>query len=139
MQHLKKPTVQKIRKAAMITKGVSSSKNDCVCDLVCALLPSVSRLHWFHLNTTSYVDHMVLGELYGCLQEQLDCLAEQYIQTSGALPDYSGHEYFNDANTLIETLKTQVEDCTSEVRGINATIDVIHSALLKALYQLNLK
>ena len=107
--------------------------------LISCLLPAITRLHWFHLNTSDYITHEVLGALYVDLQGQLDCLAEQYIDCYGPLKDYEGHEYYKDHTALLYSLKEKVEACNCSKRGINATIDVIHTTLLKACYKLKLQ
>lgn len=82
---------------------------------------------------------MVLGDLYEDLQGQLDCLAEQYIEHHGKLPPYEMCKPYMCPCQLIQELKCMVADCKCEIRGINATIDVIHTVLTKALYLLNLE
>ena len=80
-------------KGPLIKKG-SVKAGDDVQLLILCLLPAVTNLHWLHLNADTYVEHEVLGDLYGCLQEQLDCLAEQHIEHYGKLPSYEGLKYY---------------------------------------------
>jgi hypothetical protein len=108
-------------------------------EVIKCILPALSMIHLFHLNTKSYIEHEVLGELHGCLYEQVDCLAEQYVAAMGPISNYEGHDYFDDATKLIMYMKDKVKHCKSDDRGISATLDVLYSVLCKALYKLNLK
>jgi DNA-binding ferritin-like protein len=139
---LKRPSEKaKIKRPALIKKdklkGGMKPVYESVAELIDCISTSISQLQRFHWNTRSYAAHIALGELYGCLQEHVDCLAEQFIICCGKdIESPKGHTYYKTFEELIYALKEKAREAGCDDRGINNVIDDICTTLNAACYKL---
>jgi hypothetical protein len=101
--------------------------------------------HIAHLNTTSFAQHMALGEFYDSIIDLADKFAEAYMgrtgQRIGSLPNLS-----NPKGDIVDVLRLHM-DAIEETRDfvpaddspLNNIIDEIVGLYLATLYKLTLK
>lgn len=98
--------------------------------------------HREHLKSSSYAQHMALGEFYEAVVEQADCLAEVY-QGMGTLIDdipYLEHDGEGNIVTVLKKHLTLLQryraKCTADSKAMMAVFDNIESLYLGTLYKL---
>jgi hypothetical protein len=112
---------------------------------LCLLFLSRDAAHIAHLNTTSFAQHMALGEFYDSIIDLADKFSEAYMgrtgQRIGSLPNLS-----NPKGDIVAVLKLHM-DAIEETRDfvpaddspLNNIIDEIVGLYLATLYKLTLK
>ena len=110
--------------------------------LISYLLHSKNQTHIFHLQTTSYAEHMALGTFYDEITDLIDGLAESYQGKYGIIRGYSafGYNDYTDKNQTItyldgigktvDTLRVNIPDSYLQ-NQIDTIIELIQSTLYK--------
>lgn len=116
--------------------------------LVGKLFHSLLQTHIFHLQTTSYSEHMALGEYYETLQGLIDSLVEVYqgkyeiitnykISPIKNLYNYNVERYLEELYNFIVTERTNMGITENSINNILDDIEVL---LSQTLYKIkNLK
>lgn len=115
--------------------------------LIAILFLSRDLAHRAHLQTTSYAQHMALGEFYDSVIDMADDLAEMYQGRKGIIKDIpflEDEEYDNIADVLESYMKMIEEERFKAVEKTDTTIqnkiDEVIGLYLSTLYKLrNLK
>lgn len=115
--------------------------------LIAILFLSRDLAHRAHLQTTSYAQHMALGEFYDSVIDMADDLAEMYQGRKGIIKDIpflEDEDYDNIADVLESYMKMIEEERFKAVEKTDTTIqnkiDEVIGLYLSTLYKLrNLK
>lgn len=105
------------------------------------LLHAATNTHILHLQTTSYAEHVALGEFYTELPELVDTVIESIQGKYGQIIQYP-QEYFIPSNSgleELEALKTYVEQgrqMLPQDSEIQNDVDAIASLINSTLYKL---
>jgi len=111
--------------------------------LISYLLHSKNQTHIFHLQTTSYAEHMALGTFYDEVTDLIDGLVESYQGKYGIIRGYSafGYNDYTDKNQTItyldgisktvDTLRVNIPDSYLQNNQIDTIIELIQSTLYK--------
>ena len=111
--------------------------------LISHLLHSRTQTHVFHLQTTSYAEHVALGAYYDSIVGLVDGLVESYQGKYGMVQGYQGYNiiqysgkagvigYLKALLTIIGTTRTSIEDSY-----IQNQIDTIEELIQSTLYKL---
>ena len=110
--------------------------------VISTLFLSREVAHREHLQSTSYAQHMALGDFYEDIIEQADCLAETY-QGMGSLIDDIPYLSHDGEGNIVTVLKKHLvlvqryrEKCTVESKALEAVFDNIEGLYLSTLYKL---
>lgn len=105
------------------------------------LLHAATNTHILHLQTTSYAEHVALGEFYTELPELVDTVIESIQGRYGQIIQYP-QEYFIPSNSgleELEALKTYVEQgrqMLPQDSEIQNDVDAISSLINSTIYKL---
>ena len=105
------------------------------------LLHAATNTHILHLQTTSYAEHVALGEFYTELPELVDTVIESIQGKYGQIIQYP-QEYFIPSNSgleELEALKTYVEQgrqMLPQDSEIQNDVDAISSLINSTIYKL---
>jgi hypothetical protein len=110
--------------------------------LASLLLSSQKQAHVFHLQTTSYAEHMALGAYYEGIDALTDAIIEEWQGMNDIISSYTTFklvsytdkksviEYFEELNKNIEKLRKGV-DASSIQNQIDNVVTLINSTLYK--------
>ena len=127
--------------------------NETMSQIVCSLLEARTVAHKHHLATTSYAQHMALGEFYEGIGEIADTLAEESQGYLGELLDLglespattrhilsSGYAAEDDPQEFLEVLESQLRSLRDGIpesaTHILNTMDSAFSLISRTEYKL---
>jgi hypothetical protein len=114
---------------------------DKIGDFFLTLLHAATNTHILHLQTTSYAEHVALGEFYTELPELVDTVIESIQGRYGQIIQYP-QDYFVPSNSgleELEALKTYVEQNRQflpQDSEIQNDVDAISSLINSTIYKL---
>lgn len=98
---------------------------------------AASEAHLAHLNTSSYAEHVALGEFYGCVREKMDALLETMIAL-GSSKTAPGSQVMV-IQTQYNALRKLRENVTEGNPVLEVAFDDVLLCYTDALYKLKLK
>lgn len=111
--------------------------------LISYLFHSQTQTHIFHLQTTSFAEHMALGTYYEGIGDLLDALVESYQGKYGIITGYQGFKIvdYNGNNQTIAYLEQLCENVaqtyeTIEDSYISNQLDEITTLIKSTIYKL---
>lgn len=110
------------------------------------LLYQISVAHMLHLRSTSYSQHMALGEFYACFPGLVDGIVEEYQGVNGLVTDYPSVvsvTNYSDPSLFLKDLYAFV-NTNRNVLGteshIQNSMDTLLTAISQTVYKIdNLK
>jgi hypothetical protein len=88
-------------------------------NLIKLLMQARTLFHIIHLKSSTYEEHIAIGELYNGLNDLIDILVEQYQGMTGAIIDLSSMPGFTTNGSTIE----HVKDISNDIRSIYQSYD----------------
>ena len=111
-------------------------------ELILALLHSGTNAHIHHWQTTSYAQHVALGEYYEAIPGLVDSLVEAIIGKTGKVPEFPA-DYMKPAETGLQELEEISEYLQQERHKvlpqdseIQNLVDEIQSQLDSTIFKL---
>lgn len=123
------------------------TKNSKCAYLASCLMDARNQVHVFHLQTTSYAQHMALGDLYTGIVDLIDRFIESAQGKYGIIRGYKSElTTYNESGNSIEYIKSKVKEVEkyreyfSEAGYLQQIIDDIIELFYSTIYKLeNLK
>ena len=110
--------------------------------VISTLFLSREVAHREHLKSTSYAQHMALGDFYDCIIDKADALAETYQGLGNLIEEipYLSHDGDGNIVTVLKKHLTLVqryrEKCGVDSKALEAVFDEIEGLYLSTLYKL---
>jgi len=98
---------------------------------------SASEAHLAHLNTSSYAEHMALGEFYENVREKMDALIETMVSLGASKTSPPAQVMV--LQTQYNSLRKMRDDVTEDNAALEVVFDDVLLCYTKALYKLKLK
>ena len=111
--------------------------------LISYLLHSKNQTHIFHLQTTSYAEHMALGTFYDEITDLIDGLVESYQGKYDIIKEYDSYKLESytgkpQLETFFKALSKKVEEVHPKVKDtyLQNQLDTIDELINSTLYKL---
>ena len=98
---------------------------------------SASDAHLAHLNTSSYAEHIALGEFYEDVREKMDTLIETMVSLGASKTNPSAQVMVLQAQ--YNSLRKMRNDVTEDNTALEVVFDDVLLCYTKVLYKLKLK
>lgn len=113
-------------------------------EFISHLLYQVSVAHMLHLRSTSYSQHIALGEFYDCFPGLVDGLVEEYQGVNGLVTDYPATavvKNYTNPSLFLKDLYAFVEtnrNALGKESHIQNTMDTLLTSISQTVYKLTI-